>query len=201
MAKTGWPNDVQDGIVDYAVQDEEAKSDVLNITVASAPLFVLFASGFLVFIYKFMSGWFILLLVILFSIGGFEVSNHFTLSCISELISAKLSNYQSGSMQSFEQGLQACSVAVLSRLVLLFFKLYWMIEFDSPVQMNGNVTSLQVVHPCQWCLCECTIFRHSLAADPDCITFLYNLCHSLGSLSPCIICMGGPRYSGVHFLS
>eukprot|EP00250_Pteridium_aquilinum_P008502 c17997_g1_i1 orf=254-1870(-) len=45
---------------------------VLNINVASAVLFVLFASGFLLLIYKFMSTWFLLLLVILFCIGGVE---------------------------------------------------------------------------------------------------------------------------------
>ena len=73
MINAGWTNAVQDGIVDYAAEDEEEKSDVLNITVASALLFVLFASAFLFFIYKFMSGWFMLLLVVLFSIGGVEV--------------------------------------------------------------------------------------------------------------------------------
>lgn len=73
MTNAGWTNAVQDGIVDYAAEDEEEKYDVLNITVASALLFVLFASAFLFFIYKFMSGWFMLLLVVLFSIGGVEV--------------------------------------------------------------------------------------------------------------------------------
>ena len=73
MTNAGWTNAFQDGIVDYTTEDEEEKSDVLNITVASALLFVVFASAFLFFIYKFMSGWFMLLLVVLFSIGGVEV--------------------------------------------------------------------------------------------------------------------------------
>lgn len=56
------------------LQGEHAKEDygILNINVASAVLFVLFASGFLLLIYKFMSGWFLLLLVIFFCIGGVE---------------------------------------------------------------------------------------------------------------------------------
>lgn len=66
---------------------------MLNVTVASALLFVLFASGFLVFIYKFMSGWFMLLLVVLFSIGGVEVGSHLRLTCINKLITPKLPNY------------------------------------------------------------------------------------------------------------
>ncbi|KAH7422244.1 hypothetical protein KP509_13G098800 [Ceratopteris richardii] len=45
---------------------------ILNINVASAVLFVLFASAFLFMIYKLMSPWFLLLLVVLFCIGGVE---------------------------------------------------------------------------------------------------------------------------------
>lgn len=53
---------------DYCKED----ADVVNINVASAILFVIFASGFLLLIYKFMSGWFVLVLVIFFCIGGVE---------------------------------------------------------------------------------------------------------------------------------
>ena len=68
---------VQDFEDDYEDEDEKEESNILNISVASAVLFVLFASGFLFIIYKFMSGWFVLLLVILFCIGGAEVCSHF----------------------------------------------------------------------------------------------------------------------------
>lgn len=57
---------------DFNGEHEKEDYGVLNINVASAVLFVLFASGFLLLIYKFMSGWFLLLLVILFCIGGVE---------------------------------------------------------------------------------------------------------------------------------
>lgn len=63
---------VKENQEDYVSERGKEESDVLNINVASAILFVLFASGFLLLIYKFMSEWFLLLLVILFCIGGVE---------------------------------------------------------------------------------------------------------------------------------
>lgn len=48
-------------------------SSVLDINTASAVLFVVIASCFLVILYELMSYWFIELLVVLFCIGGVEV--------------------------------------------------------------------------------------------------------------------------------
>lgn len=123
ITKTGWFNDVQDAIIDYPAEDEETKSDVLNITVASALLFVLFASGFLVFIYKFMSGWFMLVLVVLFSIGGVEVGSHLRLTCINKLISSKLPNYVNDLNRVCKHVLWLCFQGYL----LLLFKSYLII--------------------------------------------------------------------------
>ncbi|BFI24372.1 signal peptide peptidase-like 2B [Marchantia polymorpha subsp. ruderalis] len=56
----------------YLVDQEQDDKDVVDISVASALLFLVMASGFLLLLYKFMSDWFLLLLVILFCIGGVE---------------------------------------------------------------------------------------------------------------------------------
>ncbi|KAG6548658.1 hypothetical protein Mapa_009812 [Marchantia paleacea] len=56
----------------YLVDQEQDDKDVVDISVASAVLFLVMASGFLLLLYKFMSDWFLLLLVILFCIGGVE---------------------------------------------------------------------------------------------------------------------------------
>lgn len=48
-------------------------SGVVDINMTSAVLFVVIASGFLVLLYKLMSTWFVVLLVVLFCIGGVEV--------------------------------------------------------------------------------------------------------------------------------
>lgn len=48
-------------------------SGVVDINTASAVLFVVVASCFLVLLYKLMSDWFLELLVVLFCIGGVEV--------------------------------------------------------------------------------------------------------------------------------
>lgn len=48
-------------------------SGIVDINTASAVLFVVFASFFLIVLYKLMSYWFIELLVVLFCIGGVEV--------------------------------------------------------------------------------------------------------------------------------
>lgn len=54
--------------------DNDANRDVVDINVVSAFLFLVMASIFLLVLYYFMSEWFLILLVILFCIGGFEVS-------------------------------------------------------------------------------------------------------------------------------
>ncbi|CAN1237198.1 Signal peptide peptidase-like 4 [Linum grandiflorum] len=53
-------------------QDGACSTSIVNINVTSAVLFVVVASCFLVMLYKFMSFWFIEVLVVLFCIGGVE---------------------------------------------------------------------------------------------------------------------------------
>ncbi|KAH7352275.1 hypothetical protein KP509_19G037900 [Ceratopteris richardii] len=107
---------VEEDMDDYCGGHDEDDSGILNINVVSAVLFVLFASAFLFVIYKLMSTWFLLLLVILFSIGGSE-------------------------------GLQVCTVALLSRWLTRASGLYVNIPFIGPVS------------------------RLTLAVSPFCITF------------------------------
>ncbi|KAG0565714.1 hypothetical protein KC19_7G009500 [Ceratodon purpureus] len=52
--------------------ESDVNKDVVDINVMSAFLFLIMASIFLLVLYKFMSQWFLILLVILFCIGGFE---------------------------------------------------------------------------------------------------------------------------------
>ncbi|PKA48045.1 Signal peptide peptidase-like 5 [Apostasia shenzhenica] len=52
--------------------ESTGSSGVVDINTLSAILFVLIASGFLVMLYKFMSTWFVEILVVLFCIGGIE---------------------------------------------------------------------------------------------------------------------------------
>ncbi|KAL3701997.1 hypothetical protein R1sor_020019 [Riccia sorocarpa] len=56
----------------YFPDQEQDDKDVVDISMASAVLFLVMASGFLLLLYKFMSDWFLLILVILFCIGGVE---------------------------------------------------------------------------------------------------------------------------------
>lgn len=56
-----------------APETEQDTKDIVDINVASACLFMVLASGFLLLLYFFMSEWFLRLLVIIFCIGGFEV--------------------------------------------------------------------------------------------------------------------------------
>ncbi|KAI5065778.1 hypothetical protein GOP47_0018402 [Adiantum capillus-veneris] len=107
---------VKENVDDFDGEHVEEDSNVLNINVASAVLFVFFASGFLFMIYKLMSTWFLLLLVILFCIGGVE-------------------------------GLQTCSVALLSR---------WF------TRANGLYANLPLVGP---------VSLLTLIVSPFCITF------------------------------
>ncbi|GMP78256.1 hypothetical protein CsSME_00034261 [Camellia sinensis var. sinensis] len=55
------------------VQDDDEK-EILDISAKSAIVFVITASIFLVLLYLFMSSWFVWLLIVLFCIGGTEVS-------------------------------------------------------------------------------------------------------------------------------
>lgn len=65
-----WLQDAPDDLtnVEYA-----GGSGVVDINMTSAALFVVIASGFLILLYKLMSTWFVVLLVVLFCIGGVEV--------------------------------------------------------------------------------------------------------------------------------
>lgn len=55
------------------MEPESDEKDVVDISVISAVLFLVLASGFLLLLYLFMSQSFLLVLVILFCIGGVEV--------------------------------------------------------------------------------------------------------------------------------
>jgi signal peptide peptidase-like protein 2B len=54
------------------MEPESDEKDVVDISVTSAVLFLVLASGFLLLLYLFMSQWFLLVLVVLFCIGGVE---------------------------------------------------------------------------------------------------------------------------------
>ncbi|KVH95424.1 Peptidase A22B, signal peptide peptidase [Cynara cardunculus var. scolymus] len=73
-------------------------SGIVEVNTKSAVLFVIVASCFLVLLYKLMSVWFIELLVVLFCIGGVEVS---LLYCLLKV--------------NIRMGMQTCLVALLSR--------------------------------------------------------------------------------------
>lgn len=65
---------------------------MVDINMASAVLFVVIASCFLITLYKLMSHWFVELLVVIFCIGGVEVrtiSFSFLLSCILTFLCVK----------------------------------------------------------------------------------------------------------------
>lgn len=65
---------MQEGGDPYLSDGEpDTSKDVVDINVVSACLFMVLASVFLLVLYYFMSQWFLILLVILFCIGGFEV--------------------------------------------------------------------------------------------------------------------------------
>lgn len=64
---------LQDGLDELIHVDGVHSSGIVNINTASAILFVVIASCFLVMLYKLMSYWFIEVLVVLFCIGGVEV--------------------------------------------------------------------------------------------------------------------------------
>nr|ADE76315.1 unknown [Picea sitchensis] len=56
----------------FVMEENSGDKGVVDISTTSAILFVVIASCFLVLIYKFMSEWFLILLVIIFCIGGVE---------------------------------------------------------------------------------------------------------------------------------
>ena len=53
---------------------DEGEKDVLDINVVGAMVFVIAASAFLLLLFFFMSSWFVYVLIIMFVIGGSEVS-------------------------------------------------------------------------------------------------------------------------------
>jgi signal peptide peptidase-like protein 2B len=63
---------VQEGADAYLTEPDVEEKDIVDINVVSAVLFLVLASVFLILLYYFMSNWFLILLVILFCIGGFE---------------------------------------------------------------------------------------------------------------------------------
>ncbi|KAF1889537.1 hypothetical protein Lal_00024864 [Lupinus albus] len=63
---------LKDGSDEYVNTENVGSSGYVEISTAAAILFVLFASCFLVMLYKLMSYWFVEILVVLFCIGGIE---------------------------------------------------------------------------------------------------------------------------------
>lgn len=61
------------GDFDLSDTDYDANNSVVDINVVSAFLILVMASVFLFVLYYFMSQWFLILLVILFCIGGSEI--------------------------------------------------------------------------------------------------------------------------------
>ena len=53
---------------------DDSENETLDINVKSAIVFVITASSFLVLLYFFMSSWFVWLLIVMFCIGGVEVT-------------------------------------------------------------------------------------------------------------------------------
>ncbi|CAM6008843.1 unnamed protein product [Sphagnum balticum] len=63
---------LKEGADAYLTEPDVEEKDIVDINVVSAVLFLVLASVFLILLYYFMSNWFLILLVILFCIGGFE---------------------------------------------------------------------------------------------------------------------------------
>ncbi|CAA7399055.1 unnamed protein product [Spirodela intermedia] len=63
---------LKDGPEDFSEIENTGSSGVVDINTTSAVLFVVIASCFLILLYKFMSFWFVEILVVLFCIGGVE---------------------------------------------------------------------------------------------------------------------------------
>lgn len=68
---------IQDAPEDFPGFENTGSSGVVDINTTSAVLFVVIASCFLILLYKFMSFWFVEILVVLFCIGGVEVCASF----------------------------------------------------------------------------------------------------------------------------
>jgi membrane protein YdbS with pleckstrin-like domain len=66
------------------------EKDIVDINIVSAVLFLVLASVFLILLYYFMSNWFLILLVVLFCIGGFEVLCHPSFQFLSYRIELEL---------------------------------------------------------------------------------------------------------------
>jgi len=69
---------LQDASDEYISTESAGYSAYVEISTAAAISFVVIASCFLVMLYKFMASWFVEVLVVLFCIGGVEVSYHFS---------------------------------------------------------------------------------------------------------------------------
>jgi len=78
---------LQDASDDYINTENVGSSGYVEISTIAAILFVVIASCFLVMLYKLMSFWFVEVLVVLFCIGGVEVS------CSCSRLSSCLSEY------------------------------------------------------------------------------------------------------------
>ena len=65
---------MQDASDEYENMETVGSTSYVEISTAAAILFVVIASCFLVMLYKLMSFWFVEVLVVLFCIGGVEVS-------------------------------------------------------------------------------------------------------------------------------
>ncbi|KAJ6328649.1 hypothetical protein OIU77_010354 [Salix suchowensis] len=80
---------LKDGSDEFVNMDGVHSSGIVNINTASAILFVVIASCFLIMLYKLMSYWFIEILVVLFCIGGVEGLQ----TCLVALLSCSLHTY------------------------------------------------------------------------------------------------------------
>ncbi|CAK9208880.1 unnamed protein product [Sphagnum jensenii] len=63
---------LKEGADSYPTESDVEEKDIVDINIVSAVLFLVLASVFLILLYYFMSNWFLILLVVLFCIGGFE---------------------------------------------------------------------------------------------------------------------------------
>jgi signal peptide peptidase-like protein 2B len=64
---------VQEGAYAYSTEPNVEEKNIMDINVVSTVLFLVLASMFLILLYYFMSSRFLILLVIMFCIRGFEV--------------------------------------------------------------------------------------------------------------------------------
>ncbi|XP_044477158.1 signal peptide peptidase-like 2 [Mangifera indica] len=124
-------------------------STIVDISTASAVLFVVFASFFLVMLYEFMSYWFIELLVILFCIGGVEA--------LQTCLVALLSRWFKHAAESFIKVPFFGAISYLTLAVFPFcvtFAVIWAVYHKVSFAWIGQdilgialiITVLQIVH-------------------------------------------------------